>query len=140
MKSFSASIDIDAAPERIWAIITDTPSHPSFDPSCVRIQGGKAEEGVWLRICDADGPERGYLMQVTSFSPPRIMIWTAGSRFGLLRRVRTFAIGERGRAKCRFALKEEFSGPLLRLAGRSIPDKTESFEGFCRGLKELAEA
>jgi hypothetical protein len=140
MKTYSASIDIDATPAKIWAIITDTPSHPSFDPSCIRIQGGKAEEGAWLRIYTTEGPERGILMRVASFSPGRMMVWAAGSLFGLLRRVRTFAIEERTRGKCRFTLKEEFSGPLLRLAGGSIPDMTGAFEGFCKGLKELAEA
>ena len=140
MKTSTAAIDIDATPEKIWAIITDTPSHPSFDPSCIRIQGGKAEEGVWLRIYTTTGPERGVVMRVTSFSPRRMMVWSGGMPFGLLRRTRTFAIKERGRGKCRFTLKEEFSGPMLRLAGGSIPDMTEAFESFCRGLKELAEA
>lgn len=140
MKTSSASIDIDAPAAKIWAIVTDAPSHPSFDPNCIRIQGGKAAEGVWLRIYDTLGPERGYLMRVASFSPPRIMIWVGGSRFALLRRMRTFAIEERTRTACHFTLKEEFSGPMLRLARRSIPDMTEAFEGFCRGLKELAEA
>ena len=140
MTTSSASIDINAAPEKIWAIITDAPSHPSFDPNCIRIQGGKAQADVWLRIYDTQGPERGYLMRVTSFSPPRVMVWSAGSRFGLLRRIRTFSIEERSRTSCRFTLKEEFTGPMLRLARRSIPDMTEAFEGFCRGLKELAEA
>ncbi len=140
MKAYSTSIDIDATSEKIWAIITDTPSHPSFDPSCIRIQGGRAEEGAWLRIYATDGPERGMLMRVTSFSPGRMMVWTSRLPFGLVQRVRAFAIEELGRGKCRFTLKEEFSGPMLRLAGRSITDLTESFEGFCRGLKELAEA
>jgi hypothetical protein len=37
-------------------------------------------------------------------------------------------------------LREVFSGPLLALIGRSIPDMTTTFEQFAAGLKRRAEA
>ena len=140
MRQNAATIDIDAAPERIWSVITDTPSYPSFDPTCIRVVGGKAAEGARLRVYSTFSPERAFPVRVTSFSPPRMMVWTGGMPFGLLKGVRTFTIEELGRNSSRFTLKEVFSGPMFRLIGRSIPDMTEAFESFCRGLKELAEA
>jgi hypothetical protein len=140
MRENSASIDIDASPDKVWAIIANTPSYPSFDPTCIRVVGGKAAEGVRLRVYSTFSPERAFPVRVTSFSPPRMMVWTGGMPFGLLRGVRTFTIEERGRGRSHFTLREVFSGPMLRLIGRSIPDMTEAFEGFCKGLKELAEA
>jgi len=140
MRESSASIDIDAPPEKVWAIIANTPSYPSFDPTCIRVVGGNAAEGVRLRVYSTFSPERAFPVRVTSFSPPRMMVWTGGMPFGLLTGVRTFTIEERGRGNSHFTLREVFSGPMLRLIGRSIPDMTEAFEGFCKGLKELAEA
>jgi hypothetical protein len=36
-------------------------------------------------------------------------------------------------------MRERFSGPLLPLIGRSIPDMGPSFDQFARGLKKRAE-
>ena len=140
MRRHSATIDINAAPEKVWAMITNTPSYPSFDPTCIRVEGGKAAEGVRLRVFSTLSPERALPMRVTSFSPPRHMVWTGGMLFGLLKSVRTFTIAQLDGGKSHFTLKEVFSGPMLPLISRSIPDMTEAFEGFCKGLKELAEA
>lgn len=140
MRENSASTEINATPEKIWAIITDTPSYPAFDPTCIRIEGGRAAEGVRLRVYSTFAPERAFNVRVTTFSPPRVMIWTGGMPFGLFKGVRSFVIDEIERGRCRFTLTETFSGPMLRLIGRSLPDMTEAFEGFCRGLKQLAEA
>lgn len=32
MKSFSASIDIDATPDAVWAVLVDIANCPAFDP------------------------------------------------------------------------------------------------------------
>jgi hypothetical protein len=37
-------------------------------------------------------------------------------------------------------MREEYSGPLLPLIGRSIPDLGPSFEQFATGLKRRAES
>ncbi len=139
MMKHSASIEIDAAAETIWAIIVNTPSYPSFDPSCIRVQGGMAALDVRLRVYSTFSPERAFMVRVTTFSPPRQMVWAGGMPFGLLRGVRSFTIDELAHGRCRFRLEEQFSGPMLPLVRRSIPDMTEAFEGFCEGLKELAE-
>ena len=39
-----------------------------------------------------------------------------------------------------FRMREEYSGPLLRLIWRSMPDLGPSFERFARGLKQRAES
>jgi len=140
MREHSATIEIDAGPDKIWAIITNATAYPSFDPTCIRVEGGKAVEGARLRVYSTFNPERAFAVRVTTFAPPRLMVWSGGMPFGLLRGVRTFEIDEVGPGRNRFSLSENFSGPLLRLISRSTPDMTEAFEGFCRGLKELAEA
>ncbi len=39
-----------------------------------------------------------------------------------------------------FTVREVFSGPLLSLIGRSIPDMTTTFQEFAAGLKRRAES
>jgi hypothetical protein len=39
----------------------------------------------------------------------------------------------------RFEMREEFTGPLLPLIWRMMPDMNDSFRQFASGLKERAE-
>ena len=59
---------------------------------------------------------------------------------GLFKGVRTFTLESMGEDQVKFHLKEEFSGLLLPLIGRTIPDLTPTFEAFAAGLKERAES
>ncbi len=140
MRTDTASIDIDAPIEKVWALVADAPSHPSFDPTCAFVKG-KPQLGTRILYSSTMFPERGIVFRVTGFSPPRRMVWSARSMFGLaLKRTRTFALEPHDRTGTRFTVKEELSGFALSLSRRSLPDLTDAFAGFCRGLKELAEA
>jgi hypothetical protein len=59
--------------------------------------------------------------------------------FGLFRGVRTYELSpaEGGTA---FHVREEYTGPLLGLIWRSMPDLGPSFDLFARGLKRRVES
>lgn len=55
-KNLEASIDIDAAPERVWAVLADPRRMPEFSPQCVRmIPIGKPKAGVLTINLNRDG-------------------------------------------------------------------------------------
>ena len=58
---------------------------------------------------------------------------------GLFRGVRPFRLAPEGDGTTRFTMREEYSGPLLAVIWRSMPDLGPSFEQFARGLKQRAE-
>ena len=39
MKSFTATTNIKAPAATVWAIITDAPNYPKWDPGVIRIEG-----------------------------------------------------------------------------------------------------
>jgi hypothetical protein len=53
--------------------------------------------------------------------------------------VRTFTLSPEGAGTTRFTMREEYTGPLLRLIWRSMPDLGPSFDQFAKGLKQRAE-
>ena len=75
---------------------------------------------------------------MTEFAPSERMVWTGGMPLGLFKGVRTFTLTPADGAT-RFTMREEFSGPMLPLIWRSMPDFGPSFEQFARGLKARAE-
>ena len=66
--------------------------------------------------------------------------WAGGMPLGLFRGVRTFRLASEGDGRTRFTMREEYTGPLLPLIWRTMPDLGPSFEQFALGLKTRAEA
>ena len=137
MREFQASITIDAPPDRVWSVLVDTKVWPEWDPSCDRIEGDVAL-GATIKAFSKLSPGRAFPVKVAELVPHQRMIWTGGMPLGLFRGVRTFTLAREG-AGTKFALREVFSGPMLALIGKSLPDMTEAFGGFVRGLKGRSE-
>jgi hypothetical protein len=139
MKTFSAATTIQASPETIWGILTDASRYSEWDPGVVRIEG-RIAPGEKVTAYTKLNPTRAFPAKVTAFESGRRMVWTGGMPLGLFTGERTFTLTPNGDGSTRSALREEFSGPLLPLIGRTLPDLTTTFEEFAAGLKARAEA
>jgi hypothetical protein len=104
----------------------------------VRIEGTIAP-GERIKIYSELDPGRGHPVKVVDFDPGRGMTWRGGMPLGLFRGIRTFELAPEGNGATRFIMEERFSGPLLPLIGRTLPDFGPSFEKFASGLKRRAE-
>jgi hypothetical protein len=138
MKEYSATTTIEASPEAIWAIITDAPSFPEWDPVAERIEG-RIAPGETIKAYTKLSPGRAFPAKVTEFEPGRKMVWSGGMPLGLFKGVRTFTLEPQGATSTKFTIREVFSGPLLPLFGGSLPDMTIPFQQFVEGLKKRAE-
>jgi hypothetical protein len=138
MKAYDAEATIEAPPERIWAILTDAPAYAQWDNGVKRLDGTIAP-GEKLKITSELDPKRAHPIKVTEFEPSRRMAWTGGMPLGLFKGVRTFTLTPDGSAT-RFTMREEFTGPLLPMIWKSLPDLGPAFQQFARGLKATAEA
>jgi hypothetical protein len=134
-----AAADIRASAEAVWSIITDAPAYPEWDSGVERVEGTIAP-GARIKVFSELNPGRAFPVRVTEFEPPTRMTWTGGMPLGLFKGVRTFTLTPGPDATTRFELRESFSGPLLPLMRRSMPDFGPSFEQYARGLKARAES
>jgi hypothetical protein len=138
MKSFEASSLINASPERIWSILVDGPSYPGWDSGVLNVDG-RIAPGETIKVVSGANPGRTFPLKVTGFEANRSMTWSGGMPLGLFRGVRTFTLTPAGDGTTRFDVKEEYSGPLLSMMWRSMPDLGPSFTQFAKGLKQRAE-
>lgn len=137
MKSFSATIDIDAAPEAVWTILVATEGWVEFDPYCEKIEG-RAAPGATLTAYSKLAPGRAFPVTVTTFERPSAFTWSNSMLLGALKSVRTHTISPNGSGS-RFDLKEKVSGPMGLILSAAIPDLDEPFTAFCKGLKARVE-
>ena len=138
MKEFSATTTIDATPETIWAVLTDGAAYPEWDPGMVRLEG-RIAPGEKITAYTKISPDRAFPVKVTEFVPGQRMVWTGGMPLGLFKGVRTFTLTPQDGGTTQVHVREVFSGPLLPVFGRSIPDLTPAFQDFVTGLKQRAE-
>ena len=138
MKSFSATTTIDATPEAVWAVLTDAPAYPSWNTTVTRVDGRIAQnEKITVHAKISAG--RAFPVKVTTFDAPRRMVWTGGMPLGLFKGERSFELAAAPGGGVTFSLREQFTGLLAPLIGKSIPDLQPAFDEFAACLKARAE-
>jgi hypothetical protein len=138
MRAYEASATIDAAPEAVWAVLADACGYADWDSGVERVEGTIAA-GETIKVYSQANPGRAFGVKVTEFAPPRTMTWSGGIPLGLFRGVRVFGLVPEDGGGTRFTMREEYTGPLLPLIWRTMPDLQPSFDQFARGLKARAE-
>jgi uncharacterized protein YndB with AHSA1/START domain len=139
MRYYEASSTIASSPEAVWAVLTDGAAWPSWD-SGVDAVDGQIAPGATISIRSQAASGRAFPVRVTDFQPPARLRFSGGMPLGLFRGVRTCDVSADGHGGTTFHLREEYTGPLLGLIWRSMPDLGPSFDQFARGIKRRVEA
>lgn len=138
MEFYDVTKDIAATPDTIWAVLTDAPGYTSWDSGVERVEG-TISPGSKIKVYSKISPGRAFPVKVTELSPGTKMTWTGGMPLGLFSGVRTFTLTPGSAGVTKFHMREEFTGPLLSMIWKSMPDLTASFEQFAKGLKDRSE-
>lgn len=132
----AVDIDIDAPAARVWALLTDAARFPSWNSTVTSIEGA-IREGETVAVKMAIAPERVFRLEVGEVVPEKQMVWSDGNFLFGGRRTYRLLPSERG---VRFEMSEVFSGWMLPLIARSLPDFGPTFERYAEDLKAAAEA
>lgn len=137
MKKYSATTTIHASAETVWNILTDAKTYPSWDLSMDHIEG-KLILGETVKFFTKLSAQ-AFPVKVTAFEPGRKMVLTGGMPLGLFKSERTHTLTANKDGSITFKTEEIFSGLLLPVFGKNIPDLTENFNNFAAALKKRAE-
>ncbi|HSL45063.1 MAG TPA: SRPBCC domain-containing protein [Anaerolineales bacterium] len=137
MKQYNASTAINAPPEVVWRILTDANGYPNWDPAMDHIEG-KLAPGETVKFFTKFSSQ-AFPVKVTAFESNRKMVLTGGMPLGLFKSERTHTLTPGKDGQTLFKTEEIFSGLLLPIFGRNLPDLTENFKTFVAGLKKQAE-
>ena len=138
MRFYESSATIAASPEAVWATLTDGAGWAAWDSGVDRVVGAIAP-GETVTIHSKAAPGRTFPVKVTEFGPPNRLRFTGGMPLGLFRGVRTYEVS-RASGGTAFRMREEYTGPLVSLIWRSMPDLQPSFDQFAHGLKQHVES
>ena len=130
------SINIHAAPERVWALLTDAADFPRWNSTVSSIKGSIAlDEKLELRVPISD---RTFSPRVTELVPATRMVWSDGMA-PMFKGERTFTLTPRADGSTDFEMVEIFSGVMLPMIKGSLPDFGPVFDRYALDLKMEAE-
>lgn len=132
----SVSVDIAAPVAKVWALLGDVKQLVNWNSTITSLDGEIAL-GKKLKLRVPISP-RTFTPTVSELEPPLRMVWSDGFAPMFLG-VRTFRLSEIPDGT-RFEMQEVFSGLMLPLIRRSLPDFGPPFEQWARDLKRAAEA
>jgi uncharacterized protein YndB with AHSA1/START domain len=138
MRYYEATSKIAASPDAVWAVLVDGAGWPRWDSGVDGVDG-RIAPGETIRIRSQAAPGRTFPVTVTAFEPPRRMTFSGGMPLGLFRGVRTFTLVPDDDGTTMFRMREEYTGPLLGLIWRTMPDLGPSFQQFADGLARRVE-
>jgi hypothetical protein len=67
------------------------------------------------------------------------MVWAGGMPFGLFTGTRVYELAVPVTGEASFSMREDYTGVLAGLIGKSIPDLQPAFDEFAQCLKRAAE-
>jgi len=138
MEFYEASSTINAPPEQVWEVLTDGPGFTSWDSGIEKFEGTIAP-GEKIKLHSEVSPGRAFPLKVAEFEPGRLLVFKGGMPLGLFKGVRTYRM-RAADGGTEFHMREEFSGPMLPMIWKSMPDLGPSFTKFAQGLKARVEA
>lgn len=141
VRELRREIEIDAPPERVWAVVTDFAAYPEWNPFIRRISG-EPREGARLEVRIEPPGARAMTFKPTvqSVEADRELRWLGHLLVpGVFDGEHSFRIEPVTGGRSRFVQSERFSGLLVAL-GKGTLAKTEAgFEQMNGALKARAE-
>ena len=138
MRYYESTSRIDADPDVVWGVLADGAGWSSWHSGVADVEG-RIAPGETVRIRSEAAPGRTFPVRVTEFEAPRRLVFSGGMPLGLFRGVRTYSLAPDANGTV-FSMREEYTGPLLGLIWRSMPDLQGSFDQFAAGLKRRVES
>jgi len=134
----TVSAEIQAPPDKVWAILTRADDMVRWNSTLTSMEGD-IEPGGTVKMQVPEAPGRTFKVKVTRFVPGKEMVWRNGNPVMFLG-VRTYSLtpGPDGTAT-RFQMAEEFSGFLLPMIAKRLPDFGPIFERYAADLKPESE-
>jgi hypothetical protein len=138
--TLQASVQINASPQRVWAILTDLPAYRRWNPFIIS-SGGRLRVGATLTnvMHDATG-NTTFTPTVQVIDPGRELRWTGRvGPGGIFDGRHTFTIVRLGPDRVRFTQREDFTGVAVPFyQGRLHADTLPQFRAMNAALARLA--
>ncbi len=141
-REIEAAVDIDAAPDRVWRVLTEVSEYASWNRFIPCIEGD-LEEGcrIDVRAYPRRRPNLRFRARVLRVDPPRELRWLGRLGLpGLFDGDHRFTLEALDGGRTRLTQRETLAGLLVPVLGAFIAGRSQpGFDEMNRALKRRAE-
>jgi hypothetical protein len=141
-KEIKTQIIIEAAPERVWEVLTNFEQYPNWNPFIKSLQG-KVKEGekIIVRLEPPGAKGMTFKPEVLAFNTNKEFKWIGHLFFpGLFDGEHRFELIDNGNGTTTFIQAEKFKGILVRMLSKMLDGSTlNGFKAMNEQLKTEAE-
>jgi hypothetical protein len=141
MRELRQEIEVDAPPERVWAVVSDFPAYPEWNPFIRRISG-EPREGATLevRIEPPGARATTFKPTVRAVEANRELRWLGRLLVpGIFDGEHSLRIDPLEGGRSRFVQSERFSGVLVPFVKGTLAKTEAGFEQMNTALKARVE-
>lgn len=122
---------INAAPSRVWSLISNASEFERWNSTIISLKG-TIKLGEKISLISSLDPNRTFTLKVKELQPNQKLVWgdAMGKRMYLL---------EKQNEGTLFTMEEKIGGLMFPLFASKIPSFDDSFEQFVLDLKNEAE-
>jgi hypothetical protein len=138
LRSISSTVDLDATPERVWSVLTDTAAYGAWNPFITQFDGTlQVGNKIHVRIAPPGRKPMMFHPVVTDLDPGRKLAWL-GRLFvpGLFDGAHSFTLEPLADGRTRFVQSEQFRGVLVWFAGGLLTNTVAGFNAMNEALRQ----
>jgi hypothetical protein len=138
LRSISSTVELDAAPERVWSVLTDTAAYGAWNPFITQLDGTlQVGNKIHVRIALPGRRPMTFHPVLTDVDAGRKLAWL-GRLFipGLFDGAHSFTLEPLGDGRTRLVQSEEFSGVLVRFSGGVLDSTVAGFNAMHEALRK----
>lgn len=133
---YAITINIQAKPSRVWALMTDVKDFPRWNSTIKSIEGQIAS-GQTIKLVSMIASDRTFNLAIIEFVLEKKMVWRDGNF--IFKGVRTYTFNGKPDGSTDFSMAEVYTGLMLPMIVGSLPDFRANFEQYTADLKREAE-
>lgn len=137
MRTVTGTIELDAPPEEIWHVLTDTAAHSAWNPFITEFNGDlEVGNRIDVRIAPPGGKPMSFHPTVTDVEPGRKLAWLGHFLVpGLFDGSHSFTLEPLPDGRTRLVQSETFRGVLVWFSGRLLQKTEAGFAAMNEALR-----
>jgi hypothetical protein len=138
LRTISSTVDLDATPERVWSVLTDTAAYPSWNPFITKLDGTlQVGNKIHVRIAPPGRKAMMFHPVVTDLDAGRKLAWLGRLLMpGLFDGAHSFTLEPLPDGRTRFVQSEEFRGVLVWFGRSLLANTVAGFDAMNEALRQ----
>ena len=137
MRTVTRTVELDAPPEEIWLVLTDTAAQSHWNPFITELHGNlEVGNHIDVRIAPPGGRAMSFHPTVTDLEPGRKLAWLGHLLIpGLFDGAHSFTLEPLPDDRTRLVQTETFRGVLVWFSGRLLQNTEAGFAAMNEALR-----